>query len=108
MCRAMSAQACARSCACRSARSWTTSSERNASRPRARNERSVRSDRSIARNLRRTTTGSTAKTLLAQSLCEAGIEDAAQVSLVQIAPQDVLGYLCASLWQCLAQETAPL
>jgi hypothetical protein len=68
----------------------------------------VRNDRSIARSLLRTTTGSTGKALLAQSLCEAGIEDAAQVSLVQIAPQDVLGNFCAPFRQWIVQEAAPL
>ena len=68
----------------------------------------MRSDRSTARSLRRTTVASTGKALLAEPLREAGIEYAAQVSLVQIAPQDVLDYFCASFGHCIAQKAAPL
>ena len=57
----------------------------------------MREDRSIGRSRRRTTTGSTGKALLAQQLGEPGIEHAAQVGLVQIASQDALGDLDASL-----------
>jgi len=60
------------------------------------------------RSRRRTTTGSTGKAFLAQSLREPGIEHAAQVGLVQIAPQDALGYVRTSLRQWIAQQAAPL
>ena len=62
----------------------------------------------IARSRRRTTTGSTGKAFLAQSLREPGIEHSAQVGLVQIAPQDALGYVRTSSRQWLAQQAAPL
>ena len=68
----------------------------------------MRRDRSIARSRRRTTTGSTGKAFLAQSLREPGIEHAAQVGLVQIAPHDALGYVRTSLRQWIAQQAAPL
>jgi len=61
----------------------------------------------VARSRRRTTTGSTGKALLTQSLGEPGIQHAAQVGLVQIAPQDALGYVGTSLRQWLAQQAAP-
>ena len=68
----------------------------------------MRRDRSIARSLRRTTTGSTGKASLAQSLREPGIEHAPEVRLVQIVPQDALGHACASSWQGVAQQAAVL
>lgn len=57
---------------------------------------------------RRADSTSTAKALLAESLGEARIEHSAQVRLVQIAPQDVLGYFCASCRRCVVQQAAPL
>jgi hypothetical protein len=68
----------------------------------------MRKDRSIARSLRRTTTGSTGKASLAQSPRKPGIEHASEVGLVQKVSQDALGHACASSWQCVAQEAAVL
>src|SRR5207249_3596815 len=52
----------------------------------------------------RTTTGSTGKAPLADALHEAGIEDAAQPLLVEVATEDAFCYRGPAAWLRLAQQ----
>src|SRR5439155_10507359 len=65
-----------------------------------------RSDRSIARSRRRTSTASTGKTALAQSLDKPGIERAAEIRLIEVLAHDALGHLDAALRLTFRQQDA--